>query len=59
MHFKSSYIKSDLFKLMEKLFPAICLEHRMHEELGCQSLASDSLPFGYRIEKSYLDLKLM
>lgn len=59
MHFKSSYIKSDLFKLMEKLFPASCLEHRIHKELGCQRLASDSLPYGNKIEKSYLDLKLM
>lgn len=31
----------------------------MHEELGCQRLASDSLPLGTRIEKSYFDLKLM
>lgn len=28
MHFKSSYIKFDLFRLMEKRFPAICLKQR-------------------------------
>lgn len=33
MHFKSSYIKFDLFRLMEKRFPAICLKQRTHSTM--------------------------
>lgn len=62
MHFKSSYIKSDLFKLMEKTISSNLSwtqDAQQYEELGCQRPASDSLSFGNRLDKSYLDLKLM
>lgn len=60
MHFESSYIKSDLFRLLEELFPAICLKQRM-----CSNTrpAVPGFPFSafqhQDKEKSYLNLKLI